>query len=61
MRTTRKTDRHRKDNVQLKAWVPASLRTEFASACARAGVTQAIVLTTLVEAYVRAKRPQAGQ
>lgn len=44
-------DRHSPDSVQLKAWVPATLRTRFNDCCKLQGTPAAVALRSLVEAY----------
>jgi predicted DNA-binding protein len=44
-------DRHSPDSVQLKAWVPAALRTRFNACCKAQGTPAASALRSLVEAY----------
>ncbi|PLC48027.1 hypothetical protein CR159_20285 [Pollutimonas subterranea] len=51
-----KRDRHREATVQLKAWIPAPLRDEFASVCATQQTTAASVLRGLLSAYVQQVR-----
>lgn len=46
-------DRHRADSVQLKAWVPSTLRTRFNACCQDQGVSAAAVLRDLMDAYCR--------
>ena len=47
----RNTDRHHKDSVQLKAWVPRDLRERFRLSCQQQGVPAASVLRDMIEAY----------
>ncbi|HDR9103652.1 hypothetical protein [Paraburkholderia sp. A3RO-2L] len=47
------TDRHRADSVQLKAWVPSTLRARFNACCQGQGVSAAAVLRDLMDAYCR--------
>lgn len=54
---SQKRGMHRQGSVQLKTWVPAALRDEFASVCARQQVTAASVLRGLLSAYVEQMRP----
>ncbi|WP_157644027.1 hypothetical protein [Burkholderia ubonensis] len=44
-------DRHRTGSVQLKAWLPETLRSRFNSCCKAQGVPAAAVLRDLMEAY----------
>lgn len=45
------SDRHDKDSVQLKAWVPRDLRERFHRSCHQQGVPSASVLRDMIEAY----------
>ena len=45
------SDRHSPDTVQLKAWVPAALRTRFHNCCKSQDTPAAVALRSLVEAY----------
>lgn len=47
----RTSDRHDKDSVQLKAWVPRDLRERFHRSCQQQGVPAASVLRDMIEAY----------
>lgn len=44
-------DRHSPDTVQLKAWVPETLRTRFHNCCKSQKTPAAVALRSLVEAY----------
>ncbi|WP_407278235.1 hypothetical protein U5817_17365 [Aromatoleum evansii] len=45
-------DRHRAGSVQMKVWLSADLKNNFASVCATQGVSASTVLRGLVAAYV---------
>ena len=44
-------DRHRAGSVQLKAWLPETLRERFKQCCAIQGVPVSETLRDLMEAY----------
>lgn len=48
----RSNDRHRAGSVQMKVWLAADLKNDFASVCALQGVCASAVLRGLVAAYV---------
>lgn len=52
-RYTPPNDRHRPGSVQLKTWLPAELKNDFASQCALRGASASEVLRELIAAYVR--------
>lgn len=52
-RNTRPNDRHRPGSVQLKAWLPAELKNDFASQCALRGASASEVLRELIAACIR--------
>lgn len=45
-------DRHRAGSVQLKAWLPETLRDQFNASCKSQGMPAAVVLRELMEAYI---------
>lgn len=47
----RNSDRHDKDSVQLKAWVPRELRERFHHSCQQQGVPAASVLRDMIAAF----------
>lgn len=59
-RNTRPNDRHRPGSAQLKAWLPAELKNDFASHCALQGATASEVLRVLIAAYIKASGRQHG-
>lgn len=57
---TRPNDRHRPGSVQLKAWLPAELKNDFASHSALRGASASEVLRDLIAAYIRVSDRQHG-
>jgi len=51
MAQKKSSDRHSTDSVQLKAWVPRALRTQFNACCKAQGVVAADVLRDMMKAY----------
>lgn len=51
MSKKKSADRHSADSVQLKAWLPVTLRSRFNTCCKAQGVPAAAVLRDLMEAY----------
>lgn len=51
MAQTSASDRHSPDSVQLKAWVPRTLRARFNACCKSQDTPAATALRALVEAY----------
>jgi hypothetical protein len=51
MPKNKSADRHRAGSVQLKAWLPESLRDRFNTSCKAQGMPAAAVLRELMEAY----------
>ena len=51
MAKTSAPDRHSPESVQLKAWVPKTLRARFNACCKSQGTPAATALRALVEAY----------
>lgn len=51
-RISQSSDRHRAGSVQMKVWLSAELKNDFASVCALQRVCASTVLRGLVSAYV---------